>query len=112
MPARIEQPRAFHAEDTDQVLHDLLQVTMDGIRILALTAIKRSEHIAFSLGDLLIVDCRRSCFAGISGSAQSCTTAEDQQVRERISAEAVCAMQSCSSFTGGEESRQRRSGGF
>src|SRR5260221_9517271 len=101
MPARIEQPRTFHAdpcgpclelfqvahgfvhvffnaEDSYQVLHGFLQVAMNGVRIFALTAVEWGQHIALSLGDLLVVNGSSRSFVGISGSAQTGSPTEDE----------------------------------
>src|SRR5712671_7925707 len=101
MPARIEQPGAFHtdacgprlelfqfahclghvffnAEDSHQILHDLLKIAMNRIWVFALTAVEWGQHIALSLGDLLVVDGSSRSFVGISGSAQTGSPTEDE----------------------------------
>src|SRR3954468_20085583 len=122
MPAGIEQPRTFHtdagsaslelfqfthrlshvffhAEDSYKVLHDLLQVAVNGVRVLAFASIKRREHVALGFGDLLIVDGSGRRFAGIRGSAKAGTSAKHQKIRKRIAAKPIAAVQSSGAFT-------------
>ena len=99
---------AFDAHDADQVLHLLLQLVLDGVRILAgwprsngssaFAAALWTCRSSMAAGALALRELRR-IFAG--------ALAEDEQVGERIAAQPIGAMQARGHFAGREQTGQR-----
>src|ERR1700691_82378 len=124
MPAGVEKPGAFHlhmlgaflellkflkrlkevcfsSEDSNELLHRVLQIMMDCIRRFASGVLKRRQHFSFSLVDLRIVDRRLPHLLGALRRRQAGTPAEYEEVGKRISPQAVRAMQARGNFAGG-----------
>src|ERR1700680_1233540 len=118
MPARVKQSRPFDAQtsgaffqflqllqgatqvffitkDANQILHGFLQIAMNRIWTLTIAALKESQHRARGVLDLPRVDGHGWYLVRVFGGSQSCTAAEDKQVRERVAAQPVCSMQPC-----------------
>src|SRR6266403_2028811 len=85
---------------------------MDSVGEFAIVAFKGSEHFALGSRKLrkIKIGCRRAIRkfgGGFSGAS-----AENQKIGERISAEAIRAMQTCRGFTCGEKARNCGCGCF
>ena len=78
----------------------------------SVNAFKRSQHIALGVRKLCGIEVRRGRFCRKFGGGLSGAAPEDEKIRERIAAEAICAMQTCSRFPGGEKTRNRACGRF
>ena len=79
---------------------------MHGIWILSITAFKRGQHVMLGLSDLRGVNGACRGLGGKRCSSKPGPASEHHQVRERVAAQAIRAMQSGSGFTGGEQARQ------
>ena len=90
---------ALHAHDAYQVLHRFLQVVLDLVRILARGAVvERRERGCGGVLHLGFIDLRCAILAREFGSILAGALAEDQQVGERIAAQAIGAVQARSCF--------------
>ncbi len=91
------------ANDADQVLHALLQVGMNRVRILVALGFKGRQHGLRELFDLVAIYTQRSAQAlGIFRGIETGAPAEYQQVGERVAAQAIGAMETGGDFAGGE----------
>ena len=96
----------FLADDADQVLHHVLQVVLDGVGVLAgRAALERRQRPRGGRVDLRLVDRRRAVLLGERRGVLAGALAEDDQVRERVAAEAVGAVQPGRRFAGREQAR-------
>src|SRR6202795_5396629 len=78
---------------------------MNRIRALTGLAFEGSQHLARALFDLRGIDgCSLDAFC-VVGGGQTGAAAKDEQVRKRIAAQSVCAVESGCSLTRGEKSR-------
>ena len=68
------------AKDSNQVLHDFLQITMNRIGILPTLTLERSQHLPCGLFDLAGINGRSLNRLRMLGGRQTCATAEDEQV--------------------------------
>src|SRR5258708_28686927 len=109
MPAGIEEARSFDAGsgcsslqflelterllqvfliavNPDEVLHHSLQIAMNGVRTFRAMVGKRGEQLFLSLFDLRVIDGRGGGMFGVFCASEAGATAEDQEIRKRISA--------------------------
>src|SRR5687767_15847449 len=81
------------ADDADEVLHGVLQIRLEPIGVLALiTGVERAERIARRPLDRRLVDAGRTMFAGKLRSVLAGALPEDDQIRQRIAAQPVRAV--------------------
>jgi hypothetical protein len=97
------------AEDPDERLHDRLEVPLDGVGILALGAFERHGQLADGVRDLDGIHVRRvGQRRRVSGGARSGASTEDQEIGQRVAAQAVRAVHAAGDLPRGEEARHRR----
>src|SRR5271167_5200230 len=122
MPAGIEKARAFdaglcrtrlqffklgegllqiflRAENSDEALHDLLQIAVNGIRALGTRIGERREEFLFGFRDLRIGDSGTGSAFGVIRGCHTCTTTKNEQIGERVSAQSVRAVETGSGLT-------------
>src|SRR6267143_3292188 len=95
----------FLAHDADEVLHHRLEIVLDLVRVFAVLPVEWLERRARDLISLVRIHPRRRLSSGELGGVLPGTFAEDQQVRKRVAAETVGAVQSRADFPRGEQSR-------
>src|SRR5260370_39273528 len=88
----------FCTRNADEILHHFLQVTMNGIRTLRAGVGKGSKQFFFGLLDLRVVEGRSGSALGVFGGRKSGATPEDQEIGERIPAEAIRTVKTCRGF--------------
>ena len=76
----------------DQALHNLLQIAVDRVRAFASLVLERREHLALRLINLRCIDRRRRLSFRVLSRSKPCALAKNQQVRERIAPQTVCAV--------------------
>src|SRR6266478_291840 len=85
---------------------------MDRVRALTSLALEGSQHLARALFDLRGIDGGSLDGFCVVGGGQTGAAAEDKQIRKRIAAKPVRAMQSGCRLTRGKESGHGRPGGL
>src|SRR5262249_17584194 len=103
----------FNPNNTDEVLHAILQLLMQGIRVFVAFGFEGSEERARVTFDLIIVDER---ITGerlhVLSRIQPGAAPEDQEVRQGVAAEAIGAVKSGRDFARGEQAGNRSGGGI
>ena len=94
--------------DPDQVLHCFLQIVLNLVWVLAgRAAIERTEGRCCRGLNLRLVDRYGTVALGKFCGKASCPPSEYDQIRKRISAQPICAVQSCRHFSRGEKPGNR-----
>ena len=100
------------ADDADQVVHRLLQLALDRVRVLGALALEVAEHVGGDRVGLGLVDLRlRGDALRVLGSAQARAPPEDEQVGERVAAQAVRAVHAARALARGEQAGHGGSAG-
>src|SRR5437763_1297603 len=98
--------RGFHfhliANDTSIVLHNILQILLDFVRIFPVASLKWRDCFARDNLDSFIVSFAVLVFPRKFGGEFSSAFSEDDNVGEGIAAEAIGAVNTGSTFTGRE----------
>ena len=100
---------ALGAHDADQVLHRLLQVGLHRVGVLGrAAAFERRQRLGHRPVDDGVVDRRLRVGLGVLGRVLAGPLAEHDQVRQRVAAEAVGAVDAGGALAGGEQPRHDR----
>src|SRR2546430_417371 len=83
----------FLANDTHQILHHVLESMLNRIRSFGSIALERRQRVLFSRSNFIRMDDPEGVFPGVAGSVLTGSFSKNQQIRERIPAEPVRAMQ-------------------
>src|SRR5437773_10816065 len=88
----------FIPHDSDAVLHYLLQILLDLIRIFVASPFERRQRFARSSIDLVIIDLAERILPGEFRGKFSSAFSKDQKIRERISAESIRTINTSRAF--------------
>src|SRR5205809_6654426 len=117
MPARVVAARAGHADPSRSlaqfqdfveaglqalllagqagaVLHRLLELLLQQIRILVAVSVQRPQQSLLLFGNLALVEPQKTSLALISSGRSPGATAKHEQVRQRVAAQSVRSVQS------------------
>ena len=98
----------FIPHDSDAVLHYLLQIVLDLIRIFVAGPFERRERFARSNINLVVIDLAERILFGEFRSKFSRAFSEHQKIGERIAAEAIRPINPGRTFPRGKQTRQAR----
>src|SRR5690349_22958524 len=94
----------FLANDTHQVLHHVLQSMLNRIRSFASIALERRQRVFFCRSNFTGIDRAKSVLFGVLRGVLTSSFSKNQQIRKRIPAEPVRAMQSRAALSRGKQS--------
>ena len=98
------------ADDADELLHRVLQLGMDGVRVFVTASLERRREALRIRALLCFVRARRRSARAVFRRGLTRALAEDEQIRERVPAEPVRTVHAGRHLARGIQARHRRGG--